>query len=522
MEQWDFNNSVTKAAGGPTCLWVGMNGAGPTGQGSSFRDLKLIAERAEFLLLDAQSRSDGSGFHANVQTGKLVHSLLGWDKLAPESMAMYQHGRPQFRMSAKPALEVRMWMLAGFAGGIMPWWHHVGAYSEDRRSYATAAPLMRWHEKNERYLTNRRPVASVALAWSNRNADYFGRDNTEENVSLPWQGWTNALVRGRIPYVPLHLDHLDRDAGELSVLILANVGVLTESQVAAVRRFVQKGGAVVASGHTSRFDENGVWRGDFALADLLGVHDGTDGSRPVARGGRGAAATAQHTYLRLLPGRRGITEGPHHADEPKNAPARHAVLAGFEETDILPFGSTLPLPLKVGGNAKVLATFIPSFPATPPEIVYMRTAETELPAVVVNETLPGRVAYLAAELDRLYAQFNLADHGDLLANVVRWAAGGKLAVEVEGAGYVDVSVYRQEGRLVVHVLNLTNENAWRAPLTEVIPVGPLTVKIRVPEGMRVSRGRSLVTEKGVGVKAAAGVMEVRIPQVMEHEVVVLE
>ena len=39
------------------------------------------------MLLDHQARADESGFQQNGDTGKLVHGLLGWDKLAPESMA---------------------------------------------------------------------------------------------------------------------------------------------------------------------------------------------------------------------------------------------------------------------------------------------------------------------------------------------------------------------------------------------------------------------------------------------------
>jgi hypothetical protein len=531
IEQWDFNNSVTRAAGGPTCLWVGMNGAGPTGQGSSFRDLKLVAERAEFLLLDAQSRSDNTGFHDNVQTGKLVHSLLGWDKLAPESMAMYQHGRPQFRLSAKSPLEARMWMLAGFAGGIMPWWHHVGAYSEDRRAYQTALPLMRWHEKNQRYLTNRRPLAPVALGWSNRNADFFGRDNTSEFVSLPWQGFTNALVRARIPYVPLHLDHLDRDAQGLSVLILPNVGTLTDSQIDAIRRFVKKGGSLIASGHSSRFDADGGFRGDFALGDLFGVSDLT-GPASTARPypeptlTRGGAASAAHSYLRLTPARAGITDGPHHADEPHNAPARHPVLAGFDDTDILPFGGALPVvPLRIAAGSSavnVLATYIPPFPTTPPEIAYMTTRATDVPALVVNESLPGRVAYLAADLDRLYAQFNLADHGDLLANLVRWAARDTLPITVEGPGFLDVSLYRQEGRLILHLLNLSTANAWRAPVDEILPVGPLRITITPPAGIRPARARSLVSGVPVAVHRKGSMLEMRIPSIAEHDVLIIE
>ena len=45
IELWDANNRVTKEAGGPDCLWVGMNGGTIGGQCESFRDYKRICER---------------------------------------------------------------------------------------------------------------------------------------------------------------------------------------------------------------------------------------------------------------------------------------------------------------------------------------------------------------------------------------------------------------------------------------------------------------------------------------------
>ena len=104
-------------------------------------------------------------------------ALLGWDKLAPESMAMYQSGPGYYRVASKPEAEARMWMIAGIAGGIQPWWHHVGAYHEDRRMYRTPEPVMRWWKANERYLVDRTPVANVGVVWSQRNTDFFGRDD---------------------------------------------------------------------------------------------------------------------------------------------------------------------------------------------------------------------------------------------------------------------------------------------------------------------------------------------------------
>src|SRR5256885_15716406 len=97
--------------------------------------------------------------------------------------------------------------------------------------------VMKWHRENEQYLLNRLPIASVAVGWTQRNMDFFGRDNADELVEQPFRGFTQALVRARIPFLPLHLDHLDRDAENFSVLILPNIGAMSDPQIDAVRRF---------------------------------------------------------------------------------------------------------------------------------------------------------------------------------------------------------------------------------------------------------------------------------------------
>jgi len=129
---WEHFNRVTAAAGGPHCLWLGMNSGSITSQSNSFRDMREICRRSEFLLLDHQSRSDATGFQQNGDAGKLVHGLLGWDKNIIESMALYQ-----VRVASKPAPEAQLWMIEGIAGGIGPWWHMVGAVHDDRRMYRT-------------------------------------------------------------------------------------------------------------------------------------------------------------------------------------------------------------------------------------------------------------------------------------------------------------------------------------------------------------------------------------------------
>ncbi len=442
-----------------------MNSGSITGQCNSFRDYKEICARAEIIMLDHQSRTDATGFQHNGATGKLIHGLLGWDKLIPDSMAMYQMGRPTFRLASKPEPEARMWMLDGFAGGLQPWWHHIAAYHEDRRMYRTAEPICRWHKANEEFLVNRRPVATVGVLWSQTNTDFYGQDSAEELVELPLRGITQALVRARIPYLPVQADHVDRDGPSLSLLILPNLATMSESQVAAVRRFVGRGGGLIATGESSLCDPWGDRREDFALADLFGAHVIKLQSQTPETARRKRLGETHHTYLRLTPELRSRVYGPELGDEPAIAGQRHPILRGFDETDILAFGGELE-PLAVDDEATVLMTFIPSFPIYPPETAWMRQPRTNIPGLIVRELSGetplarsgsgaggeggspgnrGRVAFLPADLDRRFARDNLPDHGNLLANLVRWAAKDDVPLAVDGPGLIDCHLYTQPG-----------------------------------------------------------------------------
>ena len=514
-ELWEFNNRVTRAAGGPDCIWSGMNSGSVSTQAASFRDLKEICSRANIVMLDHQRRDDATGFQQNGDTGKRVHELLGWDKLAPESMAMYEAGRYSFRVASKPAPEARMWMVEGIAGGIQPWWHHVGAYHEDRRMYRTAEPVMKWHKANEAYLVNRQPVATVGVVWSQRNTDFYGRENAAELVDAPYEGFVQALVRARIPYLPIHADLLDRDGGGLTVLILPNTAGLSDAQCASIRRFVERGGSLIATGDATVYNEWGDPRTDFALADLLRVHMTEKPVRTATRRG------SVHTYLRLHPEFRARVYGPKAGNEPAQSGSRHPVLGGFEETDIIPFGGVLR-PLRTDSGASVPLTFVPEFPVYPPETAWMRETDSKIPGLVVSDhAAGGKVAYLAADLDRRYMRDLLPDHGNLLANLVRWAGGQSLPVSVQGPGLIDVHLYQQQGRLVLHLVNLTSAATWRAPLDELIPVGPLGVRVRLPQGVAGRSATMLVSGGSPAVSRSGGFAEFEVKTVLDHEVVVI-
>lgn len=521
LEIWDMNNHTTRAAGGPRCIWAGMNSGSISNQSMSFRDNKEICRRAELIMLDSQARSDAGGFQQNGDMGKLIHGLLGWDKLIPESMAMYQNGKPTFRLSSKPEPEARMWIVEGMAGGIQPWWHHISAYHEDRRMYHTAGPLFQWHKDNEEYLVNRLPVATVGVVWSQQNMDYYGRDESEIMVELPWRGMTQALIRARIPYLPVHADYIDRDASQFSLLVLPNLGVMTDDQVAAVKRFVGGGGSLIATGETSLLNDWGEPRHDYVLGDLFGVHLLKPGSTGAGSSVRKFAAETYHTYLRLTPELRRRVDGPHYESEPQAIGQRHEVLKGFDETDIIPYGGLLE-PVQFDSNVQLLMTFIPRFPVYPPETAWMREPVTEIPGLILK-TMPNgnRVAFMPADLDRQFGRYNLPDHGNLLANLIRWASKDSIPLVVEGKGLVDCHIYRQQGRLILHIVNLTSAGTWRQPVDELIPLKPLQVKIKLPEDVQGKSLRLLVSGQKKPCIVEKGWSRFEIPSITDHEVIVI-
>ncbi len=519
VEIWDLNNRTTKEAGGSDCLWLGMIGGDLVSQGVRFRDIKSICERTEVIMLDDQGRDSDIGFQENAEMGKRLHGLLGWEKIIPESMAMYQRA-PTFRKTAAPKAEARMWMLSGIAGTIQPWWHHVGAYQWDRRQFRTAEPVYRWYEANQDYLVNRRPVATVGVIYSQQNADFYGRDKARELVALPYYGMIQALVHARIPYLPVHIDHVDRDGKDLSLLILPNLGAMSDSQVASVRRFEERGGGLLATGETSLYNEWGERRQDFALADIFGAH--FTGKLHGSTETSSATQSGDHTYLRLIPDVGKDVYGPRSGDEPVISGKRHDVLKGFEETDILSFGGLL-LDVQAESETVVPVTFIPHFPIYPPEFSWMQEPRTKIAALVLRSSATeSRCAYLAADMDRRFAQHNLPDHGDLLANLIRWACKEDIPLKVEGKGLVDCHLYRQRDRLILHVVNLTSAGTWRAPIHELIPIGPLKVSVKL-SGDVTGKGLEFLVSRETGVISLRnGWATFELRSLLDHEVAVME
>ncbi len=62
----------------------------------------------------------------------------------------------------------------------------------------------------------------------------------------------------------------------------------------------------------------------------------------------------------------------------------------------------------------------------------------------------------------------------------------------------------------------------RAPVEEFIPIGPLRVRVRIPEGTAVTGVKLLVSDQKPSLTIDKGTALFQLPSLVDHEVVVLE
>jgi len=71
-------------------------------------------------------------------------------------------------------------------------------------------------------------------------------------------------------------------------------------------------------------------------------------------------------------------------------------------------------------------------------------------------------------------------------------------------------------------VNLTNPMMMKGPLRESIPIGPLSVRIRLPEGRRPAKVQLLTAGTAVATELASGTLRVVVPSVDIHEVIAID
>jgi hypothetical protein len=384
------------------------------------------------------------------------------------------------------------------ANGMRPWFVKFCAVVHDARWLPVVEEMFTWHHRRERYFRNTHPLARVAVVYSQQTARFYGGSAAHETVEDHILGMYQALVEARIPFEMVHdglLDagHIDR----YKCLILPNIAALSETQCQQIREYVERGGSLVATFETSRYDEQGKKLPDFGLADLFGVSDQGGLEGPL-----------KNTYVRVA------TEC-----EPEGI---HPILHGLESASRLIYGTyRVPVAATVEFDERPV-TFVPPYPDLPMEEVYPRTERTDIPEVYLRQTGQGRVAYIPWNLDRIFWEVLNVDHGRLLANIIQWATNEEPVVTVPGPGILDVTVWEQKASMTVHLVNLTNPMMMRGPFRELIPIGAQQVTVKLPEGKMPTAVKLLDSGTSVDYQHNDGSISLTISSIRIHEIVAID
>lgn len=464
----------------PNAAFIANSGGGAT----SALDMKTIGELAPILFADRQARRGLMTPWSNGKNGKEYRSTMGRKPIGGIfSIGLEEPYR--WKDSVQSGEEIRVWVADGIAQGLRPWFAKFNAKPYDKRWMPVVEDIYKWHYKNERYLRNEANLARIGMVYSQQTAHFYG-----SKVEEATNGFYHALVEARLPFEMVHDGLLDAERlRPFKTLVLPNIAALSDSQCAQLRAFVQQGGSIVATHETSLYDEWGVRRGNFGLADLFGCTFNGKVDGPV-----------QNSYLNIDDPAHPLTKGLD--DAPR-------IIHGVNQVRVKP---SIPF--------KAPITEVPSYPDLPMEDVYPRVAHTDSAGVYSSQHGNGRVVYFPWDIDRTFWEVLSPDHGKLLRNAVSWAANEPAPIEVSGPGLIDIALWSQKSSLAAHLVNLTNPMAMKGPYREVIPIGPIQVRIRVehaPKSVRL-----LVLDKAAPFQHRGGFVEVQVPSIGVHEVVAID
>jgi hypothetical protein len=205
------------------------------------------------------------------------------------------------------------------------------------------------------------------------------------------------------------------------------------------------------------------------------------------------------------------------------------LLDGIGDTDLIPNEGAL-VEVKAAPGYVVPLTLIPPVIAhsgatiSIPEYSAIRET-TDIPVVVRGTYGKGRVVYFANTTEALYYRYGFPDLGRVLANAVRWAMDGPMALEVDAPDYVDVTHMCQPGRVLVHLINLPLDKpvntGWRHPGRNLVPVHGITVRLRLERDRPRVRSTTLATSGATSPAEIRGdVCVVTVPELTDHEIVI--
>ncbi|MCC7370515.1 MAG: beta-galactosidase trimerization domain-containing protein [Chloroflexi bacterium] len=424
-----------------------------------------------------------------------------------------------YRFSAEQPGLLGLHLSQTMSQGVNLWAYVLGTTQNqpDRKNFGIVKRLLSFHRDHQDVYAGLRSAAKVAIISSVRSEERAGSGGDARDVAVMLgggeglasvlnarRGAYRALLESQIPFDILPDSQLVAAAGDgrlaqYDVLVLPNVAVLDDAQVAVLDAFVESGGGLVATYETGRYTPDGQVRGEMPLASLgaarvmskrsgastIGVADAGGIERPM-----------RSSYLRIT---------------------RRADIPGFDDTDLVMLDRAF-LTVEPRAGAEPSLTLVPRSRNGPPEVIYF-DYETEHPGLLHYAYGKGRTAYFTWPVDLLFFDHSLPEHRALLAQAVATVAGGR-QVEAQSPPQVEVVVSRRpSGEQVVHLINHSGhqDRSFHDPL----PIFEIGLSLAVG-GSQPTGARALVAGVDLSLTRDGDRTRLTLPRLDTFEVIVLE
>ena len=304
-------------------------------------------------------------------------------------------------------------------------------------------------------------------------------------------GAARTLREMHIPFGVISRNNL-KDAARHKVIVLPEVLVLSEEEADALRRFVERGGGLYASGRTDLT----------RLSDVFGV--ATEGETaetvtyitPTPRG-RELLAGVDPRYPLSVSGASMSLGGSTLAGAVGSG--RQVKARAANEDEVM---ATLTLPYTDPADTRKMA----SIHSNPPGVA------TGFASVVYRRFGEGRVIWVAAPLESAVQQ----PHKEAFAQMVRTLAAAPFSFEADAPPAVEVTLFHQPDRKR-YLVSVVNEQELLPP----VPVCDMRVRVRLGE-RRATRAALLPSESPLSVTAKGDCVEIVVPSVDIFQMLLLE
>jgi hypothetical protein len=428
-----------------------MNGGGREGNWSSARLNRVLVSEQDLL-----------GAEGGYLSGELPRIPVWKPGVTARLLEAQAPGKPRvvfcsarpgpWNFSQYPDPELRLLYAETIANGASVFFFMFESAMK-RPEIQALGEMNRFLGKDSMYFRGTRSEATVALVWSDTTANFYAGASAQliEAERVPqrsdvgsldgeFSGLADALLRSQTP-----LDVIDdltleqKGLGRYRAIFLPNVACMSKKTAACLEEYVHQGGNLFSTFETSLYDETGIRRGDFALAEVFGVSDS------------------------------GKIVGPNRWDY-MQARAAGPLLEGWPE-GLVP-ATLYHVRVKSRGGEVLVQYMQPltgSYAGVP--------GPSDDPALVVHRYGQGKALYFSGDLGNALNTYRFIQFSRLIENVLRDLAPSPVVLENAPRSVEVVLRSQQEGkRLLLHLINYTGEMA--RPIRRVVPLENVHVSVR--------------------------------------------